>query len=179
MSREHAPRLRTLAIARCVLLAACLGAPGAGGARADGDRDRAMPRDVPPTYLQECAACHLAYPPGLLPAPSWQRLMAGLERHFGTDASLDPAETRRLDAWLQANAGRSRRVAQEPPQDRITRSDWFARAHRKVGTTDWLKPEVGSAARCAACHAGAERGRFDDPRIPGGSAPTRSPTSRD
>ena len=63
-------------------------------AQADGNRFAAA-TPVPPTYQQtECASCHLAYPAGLLPAASWQRLMNNLPRHFGTDASLDPASVK-------------------------------------------------------------------------------------
>ncbi len=64
-------------------------------------------RRVPllPAYQQECAACHLPYPPGMLPTASWRRLMTNLPRHFGTDASLDPASLKELSTWLAANAG--------------------------------------------------------------------------
>ena len=47
-----------------------------------------------PVYKQECAACHMAYPPGMLPASSWSRMMKGLDQHYGTDASLDAAMVR-------------------------------------------------------------------------------------
>jgi mono/diheme cytochrome c family protein len=131
----------------------------AASARADGPR---MPLHVPPAYTQECGACHTAYPPGLLPARSWQRLMGGLERHFGSDATLDPATVSELSAWLQQHAGRARRVADSPPQDRITRSEWFERKHRAIEPAVWALPSVRSAAQCAACHRGAGQGRFDD-----------------
>lgn len=133
----------------------------------------AMPRTVPKNYRQECASCHVAYPPGMLPARSWQRVMNGLERHYGTDASLDPATVQQLSAWLQANAGTYKRVAEEPPQDRITRSAWFERKHRQIEPEVWQLPSVKSAANCAACHVGAEQGRFDDDslRLPAGLTP--------
>ncbi len=137
------------------------------------DAGRAMPRTVPPAYVQECAACHVAYPPGLLPARSWQRVMSGLERHYGTDASLDAATVRELGAWLQSHAGTDRRVAEEPPQDRITRSAWFERKHRRIEPAVWQLPGVKGPARCAACHVGADQGRFDDDalRVPAGTTP--------
>lgn len=137
-------------------------------ARADGGR--AMPAHVPPTYLQECAACHTAYPPGLLPAASWKRVMDGLAQHYGTDASLDAATVQQLNQWLQAHAGTYRRVREEPPEDRLTRSDWFERKHRKIEPSAWKLPSVKSAANCAACHAGADQGRFSehDLRMPAG-----------
>src|SRR3989344_6200999 len=64
---------------------------------AHADSGRAMPRNVPSAYTQECAACHTAYPPGLLPAASWNRVMTGLAQHYGTDASLDAATVRQPD----------------------------------------------------------------------------------
>lgn len=145
------------------LLAAGLGLIPIGAAVADAGR--AMPTQVPPAYMQECASCHTAYPPGMLPARSWQRVMGGLERHYGTDASLDAATVQQLSVWLQAHAGTYRRVAEEPPQDRITRSAWFERKHRKVQPLVWQLPSVRSAANCAACHTGADRGRFDDDKL--------------
>lgn len=126
------------------------------------DGGRAMPHTVPPAYVQECASCHTAYPPSLLPARSWQRLMAGLERHYGVDASLDAATARQLGDWLQAHAGTYKRVAEEPSEDRITRAAWFERKHRKIEPAVWGLPSVKTAANCAACHAGADRGHFHD-----------------
>lgn len=153
---------RSLAIATACTVAAL------GTARADGGA--LAPRHTPPAYIQECAACHTAYPPGLLPARSWQRLMTGLDRHYGTDASLDPATVKQLSDWLQANAGTYKRVNEEPPQDRITRSAWFERKHRKVDAAVWAQASVKSAANCSACHGGADRGEFDDDalRFPAG-----------
>lgn len=121
-----------------------------------------------PRYQQECAACHLAYPPGLLPAASWQRLMSGLDKHYGTDASLDEASVRQINGWLQSHAGTYKRVNEEPPQDRITRSAWFERKHRKVAPEVWKRASVRSAANCVACHSGADKGDYGDDgvRIP-------------
>ena len=43
----------------------------------------------PAVYTQECGSCHLAFPSNLLPKASWQRVMNGLDKHYGSDASLD------------------------------------------------------------------------------------------
>ena len=145
------------------LVAAALGLAALGTAHADSDR--MMPRAVPPAYTQECAACHTAYPPGMLPAPSWQRIMGGLDKHYGSDASLDPATVKQLSAWLQTHAGTYKRVREVPPEDRITRSEWFVRKHREVAPSVWGLPSVKSAANCAACHGGADRGDFDDDNL--------------
>ena len=143
----------------------------AGGAFALVVAGTALADDAPgarvpllPAYQQECAACHLAYPPGLLPAASWQRLMAGLGRHFGTDASLDASTTRAISAWLSQHAGTYQRVSEEPPQNRITQSAWFLRKHRadEVPPAVWKRASVGSASNCAACHTGAAQGNFNE-----------------
>jgi mono/diheme cytochrome c family protein len=136
------------------------------------DEDQVVPRNVPPAYTQECAACHVAYPPRMLPAQSWRRIMSGLDRHYGTDAALDKSRAREISAWLQTNAA-TRASATPPPQDRITRSTWFEREHRNLDASVWKLPSVKSAANCSACHTGAEQGQFDDDnlRVPPGVSP--------
>ena len=151
--------IRTIRPALAGLL--CLSALGV--AHADGGR--AMPRDMPKAYTAECAACHTAYAPGLLPARSWQRIMTGLDKHYGTDASLDEATVKQLSTWLQTNAGTYKRVTEEPPQDRITRAAWFERKHREVPAPVWKHASIKSAANCGACHTGADRGDFDEDNI--------------
>jgi hypothetical protein len=136
----------------------------AHAALADGGEGGGSGRRVPllPQYKQECAACHLAFPPGMLPAASWQRVMGNLPKHYGTDASLDPATVKALSTWLGANAGTYKRVREEPPQDRITRSAWFIRKHDEVDSTVWKRASIKSAANCAACHTRADQGDFNE-----------------
>jgi hypothetical protein len=139
------------------------------GHAAHADDDLHGPRlPLPPKYRQECASCHVAYPPGMLPAESWQRLINNLPRHFGTDASLDAASLKELSAWLNANAGTYKRIREAPPQDRITTSPWFTREHDEVLAAAWKRPAVKSPANCSACHAQADQGDFNEhnARIP-------------
>jgi hypothetical protein len=77
--------------------AACILGLGLGltSAYADGTR---MPAKVLPSYTAECAACHTAYPAGMLPAQSWQRIMKGLDQHYGSDASLDASGCKSMRA---------------------------------------------------------------------------------
>jgi hypothetical protein len=127
---------------------------------------REMPANAMlPAYKQECAACHMAYPPGMLPASSWSRMLKGLGQHYGTDASLDPAMVRQISTWLEAHAGTYKRVREAPPQDRITQSAWFERKHREVEPAVWKRAAVGSRANCMACHTRADQGDFDDDRV--------------
>jgi hypothetical protein len=93
--------------------------------------------------------------------------MSKLDKHYGTDASLDAGSTREISQWLQANAGTYRRVSEEPPQDRITQSAWFLRKHREgeVPAGVWKRPAVGSPANCGACHTNAAQGNFSEREV--------------
>jgi hypothetical protein len=127
-----------------------------------GDDQRTPGMALLPKYKQECAACHVAFPPGMLPADSWRRLLSNLPHHHGTDASLDAATVNELAIWLGANAGTYRRVREAPPGDRITQSAWFVRKHDKVPAAAWKRSAVKSAANCAACHTQADQGDFNE-----------------
>lgn len=116
-------------------------------------------------WRQECGGCHLAFAPGLLPAESWRKLMSGLDKHFGTDASLSAAENREITAWLVANASNRWRAPSAPL--RITESAWFQRKHdrHEISPAVWKRPAVKSPANCQACHAEAEKNDFNEHRI--------------
>jgi cytochrome c553 len=111
------------------------------------------------TWKTECGACHVAYPPQLLPARSWQAIMGGLDKHFGTDASLDPKAAAEVTSFLERYSGRDRGVT---ATNRITDTAWFRRKHREVPVGAWRHADVKSAANCGACHRAAERGNFDE-----------------
>ncbi len=135
---------------------------------AHADGRNLLPRNELKLYNQECAACHLAYPPGLLPAASWQRMMGSLDKHYGSDASLDAASVKQIGSWLQTHAGTYKRVhtTDTPPDDRITRSAWFERKHRKIDSPQvWKHASVKSAANCMACHTAADKGNYDDDSV--------------
>lgn len=136
------------------------------GGRRSGEGGDRHPTSTPqgavdPAYAKECGACHLAYPPRLLPADSWRRMMAGLGTHFGQDAGLDEPLRARLEGWLVERAGPARAGA---PQ-RITELAWFRDEHRKVPSAVVARPAVASLANCAACHQGAARWDFDEDRV--------------
>ena len=124
-----------------------------------------MPVNVPPIYKQECASCHMSYPPALLPKESWTEIMNGLQKHYGTDASLSRQEMMQIASWLNSNAGTYKRVKEAPLDNRITNSDWFARKHRKISSREFLSPAIKSPSNCNACHKNAEQGNFDDDEV--------------
>ena len=111
-----------------------------------------LPAD--PAYKTECGSCHVPYPPRLLPASSWEQLMAQLDKHFGSDASLEPKLHAEIGRYLAANAGR--RGAPAGTEPRITQTRWFLKEHRKE------IPAGRNAAACASCHKGADNGIYED-----------------
>jgi hypothetical protein len=148
------------------------GRDGDGHRRGDGERqrgsgergvgrDRATASAVLPAYGKECGSCHLAFPPNLLPASSWTKMMAGLDRHFGKNAELEPEVRAPIERWLVEGAGSARGGEASL---RFTDGAWFRRKHRKVeGKVS--RPSIKSLANCAACHPGAERWDFDEDGI--------------
>lgn len=123
-----------------------------------------------PTYQAECGGCHVAFPPELLPAASWRALMAGLDKHFGTDASLDDPTRRELTSFFEANAGRVRAIgADGKPLLRITETNWFRREHRPgregIASGTFASEPVKSAANCGACHRDAAAGNYAESGI--------------
>ena len=127
-----------------------------------------------PRWRAECGGCHAAFPPALLTAPAWRQVMGALDRHYGTDASLDAATAREIASFLERNAGDARRGAPpavattavgaptSPPLPRLADSPWFAREHRKIPASTIARPDVGSLANCGACHPAADRGDFSE-----------------
>jgi hypothetical protein len=122
------------------------------------DKPRLPPN---PAYKAECGSCHVPYPPKLLPAQSWRELMARLDRHFGSDASLDAKTHEELGRYLAANAGR--RDAPPGAEPRITETRWFRNEHdNEVPAALWKSAAVKSAANCAACHTRADDGDYSE-----------------
>lgn len=141
------------------------------GAQAQGkyngeDRGRPVqPAQVNAAWQQECAGCHLAFAPGLLPAASWQQLMSGLDKHFGVDASLTPTQSTEIADFLVKNAS-NRWTAKTSPL-RITDSAWFKSKHNsgEIAPAVWKRESIKSPSNCLACHAGADKGSFDERSI--------------
>jgi cytochrome c553 len=119
-----------------------------------------VPADAPTSFQAECGGCHMAFPPALLTAPDWKRVMARLDRHYGDNASLDEKTRRELEDFLVRNASSRSRMAGEGDPPRLTASAWFRREHRKVPESIWRDARVKSASNCTACHSRAEQGSY-------------------
>lgn len=129
-----------------------------------------LPADAPPAFQAECASCHLAFPPQLLVADGWRRVMRALDKHYGDNASLDEKTRLALEEFLVRHAGSAGKVGPggtakpgEPP--RLTATPWFDRKHREVPRADWAAAKVKSPANCAACHTRAAAGSYREREI--------------
>ncbi len=133
-----------------------------------------------PLYKEECGSCHMAYPPGLLPASSWTKVMSGLEDHFGDNAEIDDETYQSISRFLLANSAdqsdyrRSRKFSQSINSNamliRISDIPYFKHEHDEIPQRMVsANPEVKSFSQCDACHANAEQGLFSEHevRIPG------------
>ena len=129
-------------------------------------------------WQEECGSCHLAFHPSLLPARSWQRLLAGQDRHFRDDLGLEAATVAKLLAFAVPNSAEQHaseaawKINRSVPADatplRITETPYWVKKHREIAAADWKNPKVKSKANCAACHQDAEAGTYEDAamRIP-------------
>jgi cytochrome c553 len=114
-------------------------------------------------WQAECGSCHVAFPARMLPAASWREMMARLDKHFGTDASLEPAVALEIWNFLEQNASQRKSAPTAKPLLRISETAWFVREHRRVSDATWKL--VKSPANCAACHTKAESGDYRERNI--------------
>lgn len=129
-----------------------------------------------PLYIKECGSCHMAYQPEFLPRRSWDKIMATLKEHFGTDATLSPEDDKAIYAYLMDNAADRKRVGRhftklagsigkaDVPL-RISDTPYFIKAHAALTPKQVSQPEVKSIANCAACHLKAEQGDYRERTI--------------
>lgn len=129
-----------------------------------------------PATKNECAACHMAYPAGLLPARSWQKMMGELDRHFGEDASLSAQEVEQIGRYLTGNAADSPQanrimqriasgIAPGTSPQRFTETPLFGYLHDEVPSGVWKRKGIASKSNCVACHTRAEQGSFIEREI--------------
>lgn len=128
----------------------------------DDEENYRIPAPIP-SYQEECGgACHIAFPPKMLPANSWEQIMKSLEQHFGSNATLDSDIGKGIALWLKANASHK---AKTPPENRITRTKWFIHEHREISDNIWQRSAIRTAANCSACHINAAHGQFEEDGI--------------
>ena len=130
-------RVNSLALG---LLVAFMSLPGISLADEDGEKEGGsqLRQVANANWKAECASCHMLYHPGFLPARSWRKLMGGLDKHFGENASLAPATQQDITNFLvkhsadQSGAKYAKSIPATSTPLRITETAWFKREHDEV-----------------------------------------------
>ncbi|WP_250123146.1 diheme cytochrome c [Chroococcidiopsis sp. CCMEE 29] len=104
-------------------------------------------------YLENCASCHIALPPAVLPTETWRQILQD-SQHYGQQLTplVDPA---RLLVWnyLQ-NFSRSVAKDEETPF-RLNNSRYLKALHPKVKL-----PRPVQISSCVSCHPSAAEYNF-------------------
>ncbi len=140
------------------------------------------PATLDPVFSEQCGSCHLAYPPSLAPAVTWNAILDRPHAHFGADTGLPPAMIAALRGYLDANSAEHWdtlpswrfRVPGPGGARRITATPGWQRIHRHIPASVFAAPPVYSRGACEACHQDAASGMFAPQRIAMPS--TRRPT---
>jgi hypothetical protein len=124
-------------------------------------------------YIKECGSCHFPYQPGLLPSNSWNKMMANLDKHFGTDATLADEDFVTLSKYLNDNSAeknmnykRSSRIVSSllPGQvaDSISTTPYMIKKHREIRKDLITQADVKGLFNCIACHKTADKGIYGE-----------------
>jgi hypothetical protein len=124
-----------------------------------------------PIYIEQCGACHFTYQPGLLPSGSWDKILAGLEDHFGEVIELDLASKKVIAEYLKANAAEYssaklaakilRSIGGQTPL-RISQIPYIQRKHHEIRSDVFKRESIGSPSNCLSCHTTADKGIYKD-----------------
>ena len=124
-------------------------------------------------YIKECGSCHFPYQAGLLPANAWNKMMANLENHFNSDASVSAENFQTISKYLNDNSAeknmqykRSNRIvsslnANQVP-DSISTTPYMIKKHREIRKDLITQPEVKGLFNCIACHTTADKGLYGE-----------------
>ena len=124
-------------------------------------------------YIKECGSCHFPYQPGLLPSNAWEKMMANLDNHFNSDATLDDKTFQTLSKYLNDNSAeknmqykRSNRIVSSlsPNQipDSISTTPYMIKKHREIRKDLITQKEVKGLFNCIACHTTADKGIYSE-----------------
>lgn len=149
-----------------------------------------LPFTIPPlaqnaAWNKECSGCHLAYPPSILPARSWEALLEKQNDHFGEDLGLDDATVKDLRGFAVSHSAESHVTplawkidsttpAQSTPL-RVTETAYWKRRHHEVSDAEWNRTKRFA---CDGCHLDATAGTFLPGAISVGRTATASEQSK-
>lgn len=113
-------------------------------------------------WKEECGGCHVPFPPQLLTKENWRQLISGLNKHFGSNATLDSDVAKEILDFLQSQAGSVFDGHRSESGMRITDTPWFNQKHGLVPNKTWTDPTIKSKSNCKGCHIKADRGVWSE-----------------
>lgn len=123
-------------------------------------------------WRDECGSCHSEFYPALLPARSWEAILAQQSEHFGRNLKLDAPTIATVLKFVTDNSAdqhiteAAMKIDQSVPKDstplRITKTPYWVRKHQDIIPSDWANPKVKRKSNCVACHEDAKAGTFED-----------------
>ncbi|MEG4515600.1 MULTISPECIES: diheme cytochrome C [unclassified Microcoleus] len=104
-------------------------------------------------YLENCATCHIALPPQVLPTETWRRLLQD-PQHYGQTLKLlvDPP---RILVWNYLQTFSRPQAKDEEVAYRVASSRYFKALHPKVKLS-----QPANISSCVTCHPGASQYNF-------------------
>ena len=98
-------------------------------------------------YIEQCATCHVALPPGVLPVESWQAIVLD-PAHYGVSLGLTQFDQQLILNYLQPYS--RRQIDSGAIPYRLRDSNYFQALHPKVEL-----PTPLNLRSCASCHINA------------------------
>ena len=99
-------------------------------------------------YLENCASCHIAIPPEVLPSETWRRLLLEPQEHYG--AKLEPMIGPALVVmWDYLRTFSRPNQEKESIPYRVAESRFFKALHPRVKF-----PQPAKIGSCVTCHPG-------------------------
>ena len=104
-------------------------------------------------YLENCASCHIAIPPAVLPTQTWKEILQD-SQHYG--AQLQPLiDPPRLLVWKYLQTFSRPQTKEEQTPYRLDDSRYFKALHPRVKL-----PRPVEISSCVSCHPGANDYNF-------------------
>lgn len=99
-------------------------------------------------YLENCASCHIAIPPAVLPTQTWKQILQD-SQHYGAQIQplIDPP---RLLVWKYLQTFSRPQTKEEQTPYRLDDSRYFKALHPKVKL-----PRPVEISSCVSCHPSA------------------------
>ncbi len=99
-------------------------------------------------YLKNCASCHIALPPAVLPTESWRQILLQPDDHYGQKLpKMNPLDIRIMWSYIR-DYSRPLNEGEDKPE-RVSQSRYFQALHPKVDL-----PKPIRLNNCASCHTG-------------------------